>query len=107
MRISTQKLNAVDQMLETGFIDEISALYARGDLTPNMPSIRSVGYRQAWAYIENEINYADMRETAIVATRQLCKRQFTWLRRWKEAVWVQEPFQAYEQLMRWADLNDV
>jgi tRNA dimethylallyltransferase len=69
------------QMLEQGFIDEVAALYQRGDLTEKMPSIRAVGYRQAWSYLEGEYDLETMTEKAIVATRQLAKRQFTWLRR--------------------------
>jgi tRNA dimethylallyltransferase len=69
------------QMLEQGFIDEVAALYQRGDLTEKMPSIRAVGYRQAWSYLEGEYDLETMIEKAIVATRQLAKRQFTWLRR--------------------------
>jgi tRNA dimethylallyltransferase len=68
-------------MLEQGFIDEVLALYQRGDLTEKMPSIRAVGYRQAWSYLQGEYDLETMTEKAIVATRQLAKRQFTWLRR--------------------------
>lgn len=76
-----------DVMLKQGFLDEVRALYARGDLSPAMPSIRSVGYRQAWAYLEGEVSEAMMREQAIIATRQLAKRQLTWLRSWPEVTW--------------------
>ncbi|MCE3262982.1 MAG: miaA [Pseudoduganella sp.] len=69
-----------DSMLEAGFLDEVRALRARGDLHLGLPSIRCVGYRQAWEYLDGRIDYAAMRETGIVATRQLCKRQLTWLR---------------------------
>lgn len=69
------------QMLEQGFIDEVEALYQRGDLTEKMPSIRAVGYRQAWSYLQGEDDLETMTEKAIIATRQLAKRQFTWLRR--------------------------
>ena len=73
------------QMLEQGFIDEVAALYQRGDLTEKMPSIRAVGYRQAWSYLQGEDDLETMTEKAIVATRQLAKRQFTWLRRETDA----------------------
>ncbi|MDP1774346.1 MAG: tRNA (adenosine(37)-N6)-dimethylallyltransferase MiaA [Methylobacter sp.] len=73
------------QMLEQGFIDEVAALYQRGDLTEKMPSIRAVGYRQAWSYLQGEYDLETMTEKAIVATRQLAKRQFTWLRRETDA----------------------
>lgn len=76
-----------DAMLQQGFLDEVRALYARGDLSPAMPSIRSVGYRQAWSYLAGEIDQATMREQAIIATRQLAKRQLTWLRSWPDVSW--------------------
>jgi tRNA dimethylallyltransferase len=69
-----------DQMLENGFLDEVKALYQREDLHANLPSIRCVGYRQAWQYLEGELDYEEMRERAVIATRQLAKRQMTWLR---------------------------
>ncbi|MGZ5010823.1 MAG: tRNA (adenosine(37)-N6)-dimethylallyltransferase MiaA [Methylobacter sp.] len=74
------------QMLEQGFIDEVVALYQRGDLTEKMPSVRAVGYRQAWSYLQGEYDLETMIEKAIVATRQLAKRQFTWLRREVDAI---------------------
>ena len=69
-----------DAMLAQGLIDEVKQLRARGDLHPGLPSIRCVGYRQAWEYLDGACDYATMRERGIVATRQLCKRQITWLR---------------------------
>ncbi|HEY8159814.1 MAG TPA: tRNA (adenosine(37)-N6)-dimethylallyltransferase MiaA [Methylobacter sp.] len=69
------------QMLEQGFINEVEVLYQRGNLTEKMPSVRAVGYRQAWSYLQGEYDLETMIEKAIVATRQLAKRQFTWLRR--------------------------
>lgn len=80
-----------DQMLDQGFMHEVEVLYKRGDLNSSLPSIRCVGYRQAWDYLDGNCRFEDMRERAIVATRQLCKRQFTWLRRWSHAVWIHEP----------------
>lgn len=71
------------QMLKTGFEDEVSALYARGDLYGDLPAIRSVGYRQMWSYLSGEISYDEMVYRGICATRQLAKRQITWLRGWK------------------------
>lgn len=73
------------QMLDQGFIDEVAALYKRGDLTEKMPSIRAVGYRQVWSYLQGEYDLETMTEKAIIATRQLAKRQFTWLRRETDA----------------------
>jgi tRNA dimethylallyltransferase len=73
------------QMLEQGFIEEVEALYKRGDLADKMPSIRAVGYRQVWSYLQGECDLETMTEKAIAATRQLAKRQFTWLRRETDA----------------------
>lgn len=69
-----------DLMLGQGFIDEVKALYQRGDLNTDMPAVRAVGYRQVWEYLAGKIDYNMMRNRAIVATRQLAKRQITWLR---------------------------
>ena len=74
-----------DLMLQQGFLEEVRALWQRGDLNESMPSIRCVGYRQAWSYLNGEYDLATMRDKAIVATRQLAKRQFTWLRKEQEA----------------------
>jgi len=68
-------------MLKQGFIAEVEALYKRGDLTEKLPSVRAVGYRQVWLYLQGELSMETMTERAIIATRQLAKRQFTWLRR--------------------------
>ncbi len=67
-------------MLQRGLLDEVQALRQRHDLTPAMPSMRTVGYRQAWEYLTGRVNYNQMREAALAATRQLAKRQLTWLR---------------------------
>ncbi len=69
-----------DQMLTHGVVDEVRQLLMRGDLNTHLPAIRAVGYRQIWDYLINEIDYNQMRDRAIVATRQLAKRQMTWLR---------------------------
>jgi tRNA dimethylallyltransferase len=69
-----------EQMLTAGFLDEVRALRQRGDLSPALPSIRAVGYRQAWHYLDGDISAEQFREQAIAATRQLAKRQLTWLR---------------------------
>ena len=71
------------QMLKAGFEDEVRVLYGRGDLHETLPAIRSVGYRQMWSYLSGEINYDEMVYRGICATRQLAKRQITWLRGWK------------------------
>ncbi|GGO86031.1 tRNA dimethylallyltransferase [Marinobacterium nitratireducens] len=78
-----------DQMLEQGFVDEVEqVLFARGDLDPSFPSVRCVGYRQVWDYLEGRQDYAAMRYKGIVATRQLAKRQITWLRGWENLHWL-------------------
>ena len=74
-------------MLQQGFIEEVEVLYRRGDLNETMPAIRAVGYRQAWSYLQNDIDKVTMTETAIIATRQLAKRQFTWLRKETDALY--------------------
>jgi tRNA dimethylallyltransferase len=73
-------------MLEHGFIEEVEALLKRGDLSEKMPSIRAVGYRQVWAYLHGEYDKVTMVEKGIAATRQLAKRQFTWLRKETDAL---------------------
>ena len=73
-----------EDMLTKGFINEVHKLYLRNDLHLNLPSIRAVGYRQAWLYLSGEYDYDTMAEKSIIATRQLAKRQLTWLRRWPD-----------------------
>ncbi len=74
------------QMIEQGLVDEVSVLYHRGDLTVDLPAIRAVGYRQAWSYLEGEYDLDKMIDKGIIATRQLAKRQFTWLRKETDAL---------------------
>ncbi len=69
-----------DAMMAAGFLDEVRALRARGDLHPDLPSMRCVGYRQAWQGMDEGWSEAEIRERGIFATRQLAKRQLTWLR---------------------------
>ncbi|MEZ7862229.1 MAG: tRNA (adenosine(37)-N6)-dimethylallyltransferase MiaA [Aeromonadaceae bacterium] len=71
-----------DAMLEQGFEAEVRQLFERGDLSPDLPSIRCVGYRQMWDYLAGVIDYDEMRYRGTVATNQLAKRQLTWLRGW-------------------------
>jgi len=71
-------------MLERGLINEVEGLYRRGDLDASLPSMRTVGYRQIWAYLTRRINYIEMVNEAVAATRQLAKRQITWLRRYPD-----------------------
>ncbi|AUL30873.1 tRNA (adenosine(37)-N6)-dimethylallyltransferase MiaA [Bordetella holmesii] len=69
-----------DAMLGDGLVDEVRTLHARADLNPGLPSVRCVGYRQIWAYLDGELALDDAREQGVAATRQLAKRQLTWLR---------------------------
>jgi tRNA dimethylallyltransferase len=69
-----------DAMLDAGLLAEVQALRARGDLRPELPALRSVGYRQLWEHLEGRCTLAEARERAVIATRQLAKRQLTWLR---------------------------
>jgi len=85
----------LDAMMKAGLIDELRALRKRYKLSAEMPSMRCVGYRQAWGYLEGEYGVVDMREKAVAATRQLAKRQFTWLRSLKEV----EPLDADDPLL--------
>ena len=73
-------------MLAEGLIDEVDTLRRRYALNADLPSMRAVGYRQAWAYLDGEIDLKGLREQGIAATRQLAKRQLTWLRSWPDVV---------------------
>lgn len=70
------------KMIELGLVDEVRRLYERGDLHPDLPAIRAVGYRQVWDYLDARLDYDEMIARGVIATRQLAKRQFTWLRGW-------------------------
>ncbi|KHO64553.1 MULTISPECIES: tRNA (adenosine(37)-N6)-dimethylallyltransferase MiaA [Pseudomonas] len=85
-------------MLEQGFVEEVERLRQRGDLHAGLPSIRAVGYRQVWEYLEGQLDRADMVERGIIATRQLAKRQYTWLRGWQGLQWLDS--QACDNLSR-------
>ncbi len=73
-------------MLEQGFEQEVRALYNRGDLHLDLPSVRSVGYRQMWEYFDGKWDWDEMIFRGVVATRQLAKRQLTWLRSWQDMI---------------------
>jgi tRNA dimethylallyltransferase len=77
-----------EHMLTAGLWQEVEALYARGDLTTDMPAVRAVGYRQLWSALAGEIDRATAIERALAATRQLAKRQLTWLRKWPNLIWL-------------------
>lgn len=76
-------------MLEAGFEQEVKALRARGDLHLDLPSMRCVGYRQMWQYLQGEMDHDEMIFRGVVATRQLAKRQMTWLRGWQDLTWLE------------------
>lgn len=84
-------------MLDQGFEQEVRALYERGDLHPDLPSIRCVGYRQMWDYLSGVVSYDEMTERGTAATRQLAKRQLTWLRGWPDLQWLETDKQAVAQ----------
>lgn len=77
-----------EKMMEAGFEEEMKALYARKDLHPDLPSIRCVGYRQMWDYLDGNCTLDDAIFKGICATRQLAKRQITWLRSWDNLTWL-------------------
>lgn len=85
------------QMLAAGFVAEVEALFKRGDLNIHMPAMRAVGYRQVWAYLAGEYGYEEMVYKAIVATRQLAKRQLTWLRSLSDIIWLSNTHLASSQ----------
>jgi tRNA dimethylallyltransferase len=99
---SRQELHArinrrFQQMLDSGFVAEVEGLVARGDLHPDLPSMRSVGYRQVWAWLRGEYDRDEMVARGQAATRQLAKRQMTWLRSETDAVWLDEGATVVEQ----------
>jgi tRNA dimethylallyltransferase len=97
----------LESMMERGFLAEVQGLYARGDLSPTHAAIRAVGYRQLWAHIAGEDSLDRARSRALTATRQLAKRQLTWLRAEPEALWYDAAAAAttedvLEQVRTWA-----
>ncbi len=99
-RIATRFL----QMIEDGLVEEVETLRARGDLTLALPSMRAVGYRQVWQYIEGELSFDGMVEQGIIATRQLAKRQITWLRSWGNLRdWDSENPETLELVLKFVD----
>lgn len=81
-----------DQMLADGVLEELEQLKSSWQLAPELPSMRCIGYRQLWNYLENKCSYEEMRDQAIAATRQLAKRQLTWIRHYPD-VCLLEPFE--------------
>lgn len=94
-------------MLDGGLVPEVERLYQRGDLHPALPAMRMVGYRQVWKYLEGQLDYQHMIDHAIVATRQLAKRQLTWLRREAGAEWFdsQQP-DTVDNILKYMEKND-
>lgn len=90
------------KMIELGFQQEVEKLYRRPDLNENLPSIRCVGYRQMWEYLRGDYDHDEMVFRGICATRQLAKRQITWLRGWTSPIqWLDslQPTQALEKVL--------
>jgi len=86
------------QMLAQGFQHEVAQLFGRGDLHENLPAIRCVGYRQMWDFLAGKVDYALMVSQGIAATRQLAKRQITWLRSWPDLHWLKSEAKLEENL---------
>ncbi|MCW8408711.1 tRNA (adenosine(37)-N6)-dimethylallyltransferase MiaA [Legionella sp. PATHC035] len=84
-----------DQMLTEGFIEEVKQLQQKWNLTMNLPAMRCVGYRQVLEYLQENCDYSLMRDKGIAATRQLAKRQLTWLRHWGEAFYYDPQNEAF------------
>jgi len=80
-----------DQMLARGLIDEVINIRAMPGIDPELPALKAVGYRQVWNYLEGQFNFDEMRQRAIAATRQLAKRQYTWLRSWPDLAVLDKP----------------
>lgn len=76
------------QMWQQGFMEEVQKLYQRSDLHADLPAIRTVGYRQIWEYLQGKLKYEEMLERIPIVTRQLAKRQLTWLRKWQDIYWL-------------------
>jgi tRNA dimethylallyltransferase len=77
-----------EQMMAAGFLEEVRGLHQRQDLHPALPALRAVGYRQLWQYLEGECSLEEAIEKGVAATRQLAKRQLTWLRKWPDLEWI-------------------
>ena len=75
-------------MMEQGFLDEVKSLFERGDLNGSLPSLRAVGYRQLWSHLSNELSLEEARAASLSATRQVAKRQLTWLKSFRNLKWI-------------------
>ncbi len=94
-------------MLEQGFIEEVQSLIDRGDLHKDLPAIRAVGYRQVWEFLQGDYDRDTMIEKGVAATRQLAKRQLTWLRGWSELNWVYTDTENGENLTKQQLINEM
>ncbi|MDA1370988.1 MAG: tRNA (adenosine(37)-N6)-dimethylallyltransferase MiaA [Proteobacteria bacterium] len=95
-------------MLDNGLVDEVRALYNRDDLHPQLPSIKSVGYRQVWQHLAGDLDYDAMVEKSIIATRQLAKRQLTWLRSWQNLQGLDGPSaNAIDSVLKYVDSTSI
>jgi len=93
-----------DDMLSNGFLDEVKDLRARGDLTPDLPAMRCVGYRQAWEALDGTLPMSELRDRGVFATRQLAKRQITWLRSLPQRTVLEaEGENVLKQALAWVD----
>lgn len=92
-----------EAMLERGLVEEVARLRARGDIHPSLPSMRCVGYRQVWQYLEGAYDRATMIESAVRATRQLAKRQFTWLRSFRGVRAIAAPADPTREILQYLD----
>ena len=77
-----------EQMMQQGFLQEVRVLHRRGDLSADLPALRAVGYRQLWDHLEGNCTLEQAVEKGVAATRQLAKRQLTWLRKWPDLAWI-------------------
>jgi tRNA dimethylallyltransferase len=98
-------------MMELGLLAEVRRLYERGDLGPEQPSVRAVGYRQLWEHLDGRCDLQEAARRAVVATRQLAKRQLTWLRaepaaEWHDSLDPQTPVRVADQVSRWLEQQD-
>jgi tRNA dimethylallyltransferase len=99
------------RMMELGLLAEVRRLYERGDLGPEQPSVRAVGYRQLWEHLDGRCDLQEAARRAVVATRQLAKRQLTWLRaepaaEWHDSLDPQTPVRVADQVSRWLEQQD-
>ena len=95
-------------MLEGGLLAEVEALYRRDDLHKDLPSMRSVGYRQVWEHIDGETSYLEMQNKGVFATRQLAKRQLTWLRTESDVIWFDSlSSQVYTQVLKYLNQGPI